>query len=103
MRAQHSHVSLPAVNPQRKPQRVRTLFLSDIHTGTRACRAGHGYEHRLPLGNITFINCCGRFDSCIAMVERLDGRMVRVRREPEVRAANDEQGKVVPLHTADAA
>jgi UDP-2,3-diacylglucosamine pyrophosphatase LpxH len=56
------------------------------------------------IGDITYINCGDWVDSCTAVVEHPDGRMELVRWEPEVRAANDDdRGKVVPLHAADAA
>jgi|GEM_PF-1577348 len=53
--------------------------------------------------NVTYINCGAWVDCCTAVVEHRDRRMELARREYRVTAANDEEGKVVQLYTADAA
>jgi len=88
-------------------------FISDFetavaHTATQRGLDGVicGHIHTPVLrriGEITYINCGDWVDSCTAVIEHLDGRMELVRWEPQATAANDEQGKVVRLHTADAA
>lgn len=88
-------------------------FISDFESAVAHTAAQRGLDGVIcghihtpvlrKIGDITYINCGDWVDSCTAVVEHLDGRMELVRWEPEVRAANDEQGKVVPLHTADAA
>jgi len=53
--------------------------------------------------NVTYINCGAWVDSCTAVVEHMDRRMELALWEPRVTAANDEEGKIVQLYTADAA
>lgn len=88
-------------------------FISDFETAVARTAAQRGLDgvicghiHTAALRrveNITYINCGDWVDSCTAVVEHFDGRMELVRWEPPATAANDEQGRVVPLYTADAA
>jgi UDP-2,3-diacylglucosamine pyrophosphatase LpxH len=88
-------------------------FISDFETAVARTAAHRGLDgvicghihtaaHR-KIENITYINCGDWVDSCTAVVEHMDGRMELVRWEPEVHAEQENAGKVVRLHTADAA
>ncbi|MBX9902724.1 MAG: UDP-2,3-diacylglucosamine diphosphatase [Burkholderiales bacterium] len=88
-------------------------FISDFETAVARTAAQRGLDGVIcghihtaamrNIENITYINCGDWVDSCTAVVEHQDGRMELLRWEPPVAAANDEQGKVVRLHTPDAA
>lgn len=88
-------------------------FISDFETAVAHTAAQRGLDGVIcghihtpalrNIENITYINCGDWVDSCTAVVEHHDGRMELLRWEPPVAAANDEQGKVVRLHTPDVA
>lgn len=87
-------------------------FVSDFETAVAHTAAQRGFDGVIcghihtavlrKIEHVIYINCGDWVDSCTAVVEHLDGRMELIRWEPHV-AANDDSGKVVRLHTADAA